>query len=510
MMKRRFSIIVFAAIFTSLLALSCKKENEGQEVPTVKLSVNELSVEFKSEGGEKTVDFTAAAKPNLVKNADWIEASASFSGTSGKITIKATACKSTTERSATLSVICGSEKQVVNIRQEAYVESVPEPDEPVNNETAAWARSLGLGWNLGNQLDAHINGVSSETCWGNRPATQATMDGVKKAGFGTVRIPVTWMGHIGEAPDYTIEKEWLDRVAEVVGYAEKARLKAIVNIHHDGADSNYWLDIKNAANNSAKQTEILAEITAVWSQIAERLDGYGDFLMFEAFNEIHDGGWGWGDNRNDGGRQYRTLEQWNQAFVDAVRATGGNNATRMLSVPGYCADPEMTMDNLNLPQDKAEGKIAVAVHFYAPIDFTLNGKYTEWGHTGTSANKAPGNMDEDYLKGIFSRLNAKYVANGIPCYIGEFGCANRSGDRAKDFQQYYLEYVCKAANTYGLAPVLWDNGSTGEGKECDGYIDHGTGEIINGTGRFISAMVKGATSTDSKYTLESVYNNAPR
>ena len=62
------------------------------------------------------------------------------------------------------------------------------------------AASLGLGWNLGNQLDAHNNGVADETSWGNAAATQALFDALANAGFTSVRIPVTWLGYVGEAP----------------------------------------------------------------------------------------------------------------------------------------------------------------------------------------------------------------------------------------------------------------------------------------------------------------------
>ena len=81
------------------------------------------------------------------------------------------------------------------------------------------AERLGLGWNLGNQMDSHINGVASETGWGNNAATQATFDRISEAGFSSVRIPVTWLGQFGDRPEYTINAEWLDRVAELVGYA---------------------------------------------------------------------------------------------------------------------------------------------------------------------------------------------------------------------------------------------------------------------------------------------------
>ena len=170
---------------------------------------------------------------------------------------------------------------------------------------------------------------------GNQPTTQALFDQLAASGITSVRIPVTWLGHVGEAPDYTIEADYLNRVAEVVGYAENAGLNAIINIHHDGADSQYWLDIKDAATDDAVNEAVKAQLKAMWTQIAERFRDKGNFLVFEAMNEIHDGAWGWGDNRTDGGKQYAVLNEWNQVFVDAVRATGGNNTERYLGVPGY-------------------------------------------------------------------------------------------------------------------------------------------------------------------------------
>ena len=148
------------------------------------------------------------------------------------------------------------------------------------------ARWLGMGWNLGNQLDAIAEGVSNETVWGNRPVTQVTFDKLAAAGFTSVRIPVTWMGHIGSAPEYKLEESWLKRVEEVVGYAEKAGLNAIVNIHHD---DNYWLSMKKAIQGEEQNEAIKAQLKAVWTQIAARFKDKGHFLLFEAMNEIHDG-----------------------------------------------------------------------------------------------------------------------------------------------------------------------------------------------------------------------------
>lgn len=383
-----------------------------------------------------------------------------------------------------------------------------QPEEPSGEDAWQVAKWLGLGWNLGNQLDAYSNGVANETCWGNKPATQTTFNQLAALGFTSVRIPVTWLGHIGEAPDYTIDKAWLDRVATCVGYAQNAGLNAIINIHHDGADSQHWLDIKGAATDEAINERVKQQLAAVWRQIAERFKDKGSFLIFESLNEIHDGGWGWGDNRTDGGKQYAVLNEWNQVFVDAVRAVGGENADRFLGVPGYCTNPSLTVEYFKLPADVAKNRLLVSVHFYDPYEFTLTDKYSEWGHTA-AADKKESWGDEDNVRQVFASLQTAFVDKGIPVYLGEIGCVHRSSERSEAFRKYYLEYVCKAAKTYGLIPFYWDNGSVGTGKECSGLIDRATGEPLNNGREIIEVMTKAMFTEDVDYTLESVYNNAP-
>lgn len=375
-------------------------------------------------------------------------------------------------------------------------------------EAAEVARQIGLGWNLGNQFDSNNNGVSGETLWGNPAVTQATFDKLAAAGFTAVRIPITWMGQFGDGPAYTIKESWLGRIAEVVGYARNAGLKAVINMHHDGADSAWWLSIKDAAKNDAENERIKTIYASLWSQIANKFKDYGSFLIFESMNEIHDGGWGWGDNRKDGGKQYRILNEWNQLFVDAVREVGGENLNRYLAVTGYCADPDLTMDHLVLPNDRVKNKLLVAVHYYSPYEYAINADFSEWGHTADAKNK-PNYGNEEDLKKMFGKLKEKFVSKGIPVYIGEMGSVHRSTVRAESFRKYYLEYVCKAARTYGMAPFYWDNGTTGSGKENFGLFNHGTGAFINNAEDIVYKMVEGYFTDDELYTLDVVYNNAP-
>lgn len=489
--------------------LTIKQGAHSVEVPVRQTAADAVIVEntlidnVPAVGGAIQVKLKANGDVTCTVNDSWITSSrAAMKDMAFDFTVSEN--RATVERTGSITFTLGDIVETVTVKQLAGAGAAT--GDITSSDPREVAAALGLGWNLGNQFDAHNSGVASETAWGNPRASQKLFDAVAASGIRTVRIPVTWLGQFGSAPDYAIKKDYLDRVAEVVGYAENAGLNAIINIHHDGADGAHWLDIKGAANDAAKNAEVKKQITAIWTQIAERFKDKGPWLIFESFNEIHDGGWGWGANRNDGGKQYRTLNEWNQTFVDAVRATGGNNATRYVAVPGYVTNPELTMENLVLPTDPAQ-KTIVAVHFYDPNEYTLNAKFSEWGHTGKDKESWG---DEQNVRDVFSKLKAKYVDNGIPVYIGEMGNVNRSTDRARKFRLYYMEYVAKAACDNGLAPIIWDNGAQSAGRECSGLFNRTTGNFYDDGGDVISVMVKALTTDSPDYTLDTVYNSAPK
>ena len=470
------------------------------------LIVAQNSYEMPSAGGPLEVTLTTNGDYSYTINDSWItEAEVNKARAMTEYTLHFTvSANHGAERTGTITFTLNDLSETVSIVQEAG-----QGGQGVSGETPyEIAASLGLGWNLGNQLDAHNNGVAEEG-WGNEPTTQALFDRVAAAGFTSVRIPVTWLGKVGAAPDYTIDADYLNRVAEVVGYAENAGLNAIINIHHDGADSQYWLNIKNAAADETVNEAVKAQLKAMWTQIAERFRDKGNFLVFEAMNEIHDGGWGWGDNRTDGGKQYAVLNEWNQVFVDAVRATGGNNTERYLGVPGYVTNIDLTVENFVLPTDAVQNRLMVAVHFYDPNEFVLEATASEWGHTGDPAKKATWG-DEDNVRTQFGKMKSAFIDKGIPAYIGEMGCVHRNDARAESFRLYYLEYVCKAAKDYGLPPFYWDNGSSGSGAETSGLFNHATGEMLNNAEEVIDVMKRGIFTEDESYTLQSVYDGAPQ
>jgi len=380
-----------------------------------------------------------------------------------------------------------------------------------DNDAIALAKKLGWGWNLGNHFDTSSGEDGKHPQWGywdNAKPTQTLYTNLKKAGASTVRIGVTW-GNYQNTSTWEIEADYMAEVRQNVEWAEAAGLNVILNLHHD----EYWLDIKGAANNSSTNTAIKERIEKTWKQIAEAFKDKGEFLIFESFNEIQDGKWGWGDNRTDGGKQYNTLNEWNQLVVNTIRATGGNNATRWIGIPAYASSPSFALESsFVLPTDAAK-KILVSVHFYDPNTFTLtpedNGGKSEWGHTAASG-KAQAGSNEDHVVEIFQKLQERYIANNIPVYIGEYGCVMHNNDRSNLFRNYYLEYVCRAAHTYNMPLCIWDNNSVGGGNEHHGYFNHNDGTYLNDMESLVQTMIKAATSDDANYTLESIYNSAPK
>ena len=379
-----------------------------------------------------------------------------------------------------------------------------------DNDATALAKKLGWGWNLGNHFDTSSGQDGVHPQWGywdNATPSSALYTTLKSIGASTVRMGVTW-GNYQDA-EWNIEASYMAEVKQNVEWAEAAGLNVILNLHHD----EYWLDIKGAANNANTNTAIKERIQKTWLQIAEAFKDKGDFLIFESFNEIQDGGWGWGANRTDGGKQYRTLNEWNQLVVNTVRGTGGNNATRWIGVPAYASNPGFaTESTFELPDDPAN-RVMVSVHFYDPNTFTLtpengDGK-SEWGHTA-AAGKYQSGSNEDHVIDTFKKLYEKYVVNNIPVYIGEYGCVQHNNDRSNKFRNYYLEYVCRAAHTYSMPCVIWDNNTTGGGNEHHGYINHSNGNYLNNSESLVKTMIKATTSDDASYTLESIYNSAPK
>jgi aryl-phospho-beta-D-glucosidase BglC (GH1 family) len=320
------------------------------------------------------------------------------------------------------------------------------------------AKSVVAGWNIGNSLEAYSDKAASETGFGNPLITRTLIEGIKAAGINAVRLPCAWDGYIEDESTYKIKDSWLERVDEVVSWCLENDLYVIVNIHWDGG----WLEENCTAD---KKDANVKEQKALWTQIATKLGVYDQHLLFAGCNE---------PNVSDAD-QMAVLKEYEQAFIDAVRATGGHNAERALIVQGPSTDIDKT-DKLfgDMPTDKASNLLMAEVHYYDPWQFCGLEADASWGKahyfwgdnviSGSDRNST-GTLQD--IKNQFKKMKEMFVDKGIPVILGEYGAITNHDSEISDATQlaahhqsrYDLnEAVTREAKNYGLVPFMWDTG----------------------------------------------------
>ncbi len=313
------------------------------------------------------------------------------------------------------------------------------------------------GWNLGNTLEP----PSGEGTWGPA-ATQQLIDAVADAGFNTIRLPVAWDSHANPS-SYQIDPAWMARVKQVVDWCYARNLYVIVNCHWDGG----WLDSSLASGYNAT---VNAKMNSYWTQIATAFRSYDHRLIFAGANEppVENAG------------EMSTLMTYYQTFVNAVRATGGNNSTRWLVIQGPSTNIDKTYDLMTtLPSDSASGRLMVEVHHY-PYQWSLMTNDETWGkmfyfwgqgyHSPTMTDRNSTWGEEAYTDEQFQKMYARFTSRGIPVIVGEFGAVKRTGysgltgtelNRHLASRTYYSKTIVDKANALGLKPIYWDAGGTG-------------------------------------------------
>jgi endoglucanase len=323
------------------------------------------------------------------------------------------------------------------------------------------AAQINLGWNLGNTLEA----ICSETAWGNPVTNQQLINAVKAAGFNAIRIPISWNCHISDGST-NIPADWTARVKQVVDMAIGQNMYVIINIHWD----NGWLQDHVT---DAEAPAINARQNALWTQIATTFRTYDQRLLFAGTNEVH------ADFGTPTDEHIRVQQSYNQTFVNAVRATGGNNSTRSLVVQTYNTNVQHGLNRFTLPTDSATNRLMVEVHYYDPYNFTLNptGSCNVWGapfpDSGSECNWAY----ESWIDAEFAKVRARWVDQGVPVILGEYGVETRPGKNL-EARAYWNEYVNRGAALNGIKTFYWDNGSTNAAQTFR-LFDRNTGATVD-------------------------------
>jgi len=352
------------------------------------------------------------------------------------------------------------------------------PDATGMSSTAVQLASrIRLGFNIGNTMEA----IGGETAWGNAQITEALIKAAKADGFTAIRLPVSWDQYANQQTA-KIDQARLDRVKLVVKYCVDNQMYVIVNIHWDGG----WLERNVVAD---KQAAVNEKQKAYWTQIATQLRDFDEHVMFASANEPS----------IDTAAQMPVLNSYHQTFVNAVRATGGKNAYRVLVIQGPQTDIDKTMQMwTGMPADTVSNKLMAEVHFY-PWQFTLMEKdewygnaFYYWGkdnHSTTDTAHNPDKEEEAFVDQQFSKMKQQFVDKGIPVVLGEYAAmlrSNLTGDALalhKKSRVYYINYVTKSALAHGVLPFYWDVGGLIDRRDNNAVLDP---DLLN-------ALVTGAT-----------------
>ncbi|MGD8780191.1 MAG: cellulase family glycosylhydrolase [Ignavibacteria bacterium] len=362
------------------------------------------------------------------------------------------------------------------------------------------AGEMTIGWNIGNSLEV----PTGETDWGNPKVDQELINAVSDAGFNTIRIPCAWDSYADQS-NLEIDANWLERVKEVVDYCYANDMYIILNCHWDGG----WLE--NNVTESA-QDSVNEKQEAYWTQIAEYFKDYDEHLLFAGTNEPN----------VDNATQMSVLLTYLQTFIDAVRVTGGNNSSRVLVFQGPSTDIDKT-DQLmtTLPTDQIENRLMAEIHYYTPWNFCGLEDDASWGnmfyfwgqdyHSTTNTNRNATWGEEDAVESYFQKMKTKFVDNGIPVILGEYGAIKRLSLTGDDLElhiasrEYYYNYVTNAAVRYGMIPIYWDNGWDGDNGFA--LFDRDNGDIVDQGA--LDALIEGVNEATPIEQIEDEDNSSP-
>lgn len=362
-------------------------------------------------------------------------------------------------RTNTLTFRSGNITKTIAIAQKG---TGTDPNDPFMSAFTLVER-LGIGYNLGNTLESNHDITNPsvlswfnpqtvydwETCWGQPVTTPEIINTLAQRGFNVIRVPVTWFPHM-DAND-NVDEVWMNRVQEVVDMVLNAGCYCILNVHHDASeydasrgDGAHWLlaDIP-------QYPTISVRFKHLWTQIANRFKGYEDRLIFEAFNEILSAKGEWGDPSDP--TCYEAVNRLEQDFVDAVRATGGNNEYRNLLVNTYSAGSSAAkLAGMQLPVDKHPSHLFCSIHCYEPYWFCNDGsdgddKY--WLYIFDDACKQE-------IDDIFARIDKRFGSDfGVPYIFGEFAAGGSHVDMKERVK--YAQYMKQKFAQYNTTGLWW-------------------------------------------------------
>jgi hypothetical protein len=126
-----------------------------------------------------------------------------------------------------------------------------------------------------------------------------------------------------------------------------------------------------------------------------------------------------------------------------------------------------------MPTDTVANRLMFEVHFYSPFQFALLESDQSWGkmfyywgkdtQSTIESDRNATHSDETYVDQQMLAMKQKFVDNGIPVILGEYGCIRRTTplDLATHNAAvtYWMKYVTQRAVANGVMPFVWDIGT---------------------------------------------------
>lgn len=322
----------------------------------------------------------------------------------------------------------------------------PVPIPPINtNSTTAKEIivDMGAGFNLGNTFESNANATTPSIL-------KQIIDLYYDAGMRHIRIPTTWMdGFSSNLADpngnlNTTHPRLLE-LKEVIDYALAKKMYVVLNTHHE-----HW--IKNYYDGTAAFDTKFANL---WTGIATFFKDYPRQLLFDVINEPEGKLGQWSGTTYPlptGTQQLAWTRQVNKTGYDAIRATGGNNTTRVIMVePNGQGNQgmieEVYPNKASLPGGGTDAYLAIQVHTYDPWTFCgETGSNTAWPGSATFEN-------------AIKKVGVHSVLIDVPVNYGEFGVGRQTNtaERNTDVVRGYYKLFKVTCKGEKMSYTAWDD-----------------------------------------------------
>ena len=372
------------------------------------------------------------------------------------------------------------------------------------------------------QEEPSLQGMESEFHWEAIETTPELLKFAYNQGYKSIRIPVTWYCHIID-DDYTIDPDWMARVKSIVDEALRIGYYVILNEHHSvhGDHSTIYTIQEDGSKKFSSRAmnrplrrgegylvccdeadieESKRFLNAIWKQIAMAFNtSYDERLVFETMNEPRnarddhqtdprgradhewqpglkmpwyktDGSIGgyWCDATNCAEciREYEVLNEYNQVCLDAIRATGGNNAKRFVIIPSLCTGQKTIVNPMfRLPNDSASDKLILSVHSY-PFGSSLEGTEENQKYDEAKKQATKDTIETLYNRFVLGKVDEGEVplreGGGLPIVYGEVGAVRKKVPLEERIK--WIDYFVREARSHKMSIFIWDCGDDREGS----------------------------------------------